>query len=1634
MYRQVEKVDFENLSRELFMKMIHQPKPQHELELNNIPIDEQIDKLMETNDIQTLKDMFDYIIQTPHIGLISPYILKIISLLSQDFDLVTILDSLTQHLNHIDSINPIIDIYLKYIELSKNGMPHEQTKELAKLFSNWIEKLPDLYPLDDLFSTIMDNTLSYFSDEYPSFIHSLIAKNENINLTKKLLLELLKQTVPTRYSFWLISNLFETFHGDEQFIKNIIDILISQLEQTEDIQSRALSIIYHAFQYEADFYRLNDSKFGYTQKVSILYNETEFNFECSFHTFNTTRRLYAAISQRLNISINSFYMKMNEDMNDNIIQFNMPLQILNMKPLQTLKLAIFDINEENLSNESEMIKNESELIKNSEYIKPLFLQHFQDHVDLLWDFLENSKFSEFVFEMLLLYEQFHGDKRKSTFNRNLFSYFKFQTQDYPLQSILLGNCDDPFEFKTMRPVFPTAIKVYTSNELQQNSETNEAIVDTIQFLIDAKFDQVSMAIICSSILKLNMKFTIPKNVLQKGLIECKLQILRDLIMNIVSITESDIETFMSLIDVALIKNNRNHVKEFFECIKKLNMPADTFIPYYKVLEQLEYSHYKDPDEAFICLLELIPVNEETVNLTIDRLFAPPTCRKIAQPFVHTIESWTAALKFLMTPISINRLNILLSNLQIPCVSGSSLSCDFTYKGRNGIYNLGTTCYLNALLQVFNAIQPLSIGLISYDTSELTHFEIELRNILAQLRYVRETVISTASFVETIPNFQNGQQDAIEFMGETFIRQMNHDITDIFHGQTMESICSCSDDQILSENSEDFYILSLPTFANSEGFSMLDQAFKQFFIDEPIVDGYTIEGSTNEHIEAYHHKSIIKWPYCLALQLQRYEFSKTIGGSKLVHCFGFPIEIDPNELNCSKGTVKCDFKYNLVGVVIHQGTADQGHYYAVVEGDDKEWYLCNDKSIVYFDIKELPDFAFGMSEASLDEDISTAYLLFYCRQDMPQMQVKIPSDLEEKLNTMNMNSWPQTIFRNGNFLTYVHELLELELKSKQKAKSFNKDLLYLGFHAFIKIAMCNEEMFDDWNKFLQKLLLSPKNENQIINAVSFFDYINDHVGKSLLQIFNRSASIINILNDFISTAILIPSNNLDLLEIIIQNIDLKCGKKQVLNFAYELIELVCGKSKIDWSENIQQLQSIYQYFLIPITKDLYKNVGNAHSSALNSLLGIYLRLYSRSDEKEINGLSKAISNIFNMNNLNLIATSLKKCSNFDKLIEMYHQRRPDVFFNYQEATPQAKSILKIFSRSKLINMEDENYFDMMINQPFNFPTSFSDLMFSNIDRLRKSYSEKLCLYIEANQAVKNFLNQRIIIHHFSQSNCERIYNLHLSSSVQKNSENAVESTDNDNNEICYSCSNYVVNNSLNCEPFIPEHSEESSVISVVLGFLKKFILLIEQGKEELTVEYTDLLTRLSRSYPQSLSIYFDLISSALQKAGIEKVKSNLIEVLRNIVAANPNVVDQINDNSLSDASDRILSSDIVSNSSIELLSILHQKANGCQLLASCTDFYLANDIDLHGQMLINLLLPPYSLKPPIFNVKNRKPTNVLQSVIALCLIEAWKDSFGQNDESEIDLRIYIKEALQFGPPPDLCALSKPLLAAMKEISE
>jgi hypothetical protein len=142
----------------------------------------------------------------------------------------------------------------------------------------------------------------------------------------------------------------------------------------------------------------------------------------------------------------------------------------------------------------------------------------------------------------------------------------------------------------------------------------------------------------------------------------------------------------------------------------------------------------------------------------------------------------------------------------------------------------------------------------------------------------------------------------------------------------------------------------------------------------------------------------------------------------------------------------DTVYNLVGVVAHVGTLDDGHYFSVVQWAHSDWYFCDDTDVELFDLSSLPRRAFGVCREGAGE-VSVADLLFYARAGMALHKPNIPRDLEVELNSKNQETWPQVIFSSDRFIRYVQDILRNYPQSK--------NALELGILVFIRISIPSE---------------------------------------------------------------------------------------------------------------------------------------------------------------------------------------------------------------------------------------------------------------------------------------------------------------------------------------------------------------------------------------------------------------------------------------------------------------------------------------------------------------------------------------------------------------------------------------------------
>lgn len=114
--------------------------------------------------------------------------------------------------------------------------------------------------------------------------------------------------------------------------------------------------------------------------------------------------------------------------------------------------------------------------------------------------------------------------------------------------------------------------------------------------------------------------------------------------------------------------------------------------------------------------------------------------------------------------------------------------------------------------------------------------------------------------------------------------------------------------------------------------------------------------------------------------------------------------------------KDQFEYELVGVLVHTGTADSGHYYSFIKErkpfckDDqyeRRWYQFNDSTVEIFDPKDIPKQCFGGPECIMQWDPVqqknvtrmfskqyNAYMLFYERRSDSQSIPNNSNDSED----------------------------------------------------------------------------------------------------------------------------------------------------------------------------------------------------------------------------------------------------------------------------------------------------------------------------------------------------------------------------------------------------------------------------------------------------------------------------------------------------------------------------------------------------------------------------------------------------------------------------------------------------------------
>jgi ubiquitin C-terminal hydrolase len=293
----------------------------------------------------------------------------------------------------------------------------------------------------------------------------------------------------------------------------------------------------------------------------------------------------------------------------------------------------------------------------------------------------------------------------------------------------------------------------------------------------------------------------------------------------------------------------------------------------------------------------------------------------------------------------------------------------------GLNNLGSTCYLNSVLQSLLSLDSFVEFFNSVHFTKNQRISLIMANFI--LSYKGSNGVCSPSDIclyvkcnefRIGDRMQHDAEEALNCIIDKLIEEAEAEATQevsselIMSAHSLNSNKSCSLNDIIgggliseiscvqahkSSVNENFIILSLSVVANT-----FEQCIKHFFDPEDISDTYKCENCSEKNSSSKKYLLAHSNPI-LIFHLKRF--------NNLRQKINTPVQI-PHQLTINTTDENSSNKnYRLKALVIHQGGTAGGHYYAKINRGGS-WYIANDSAIQPINETQVND--------------TDAYLLFY----------------------------------------------------------------------------------------------------------------------------------------------------------------------------------------------------------------------------------------------------------------------------------------------------------------------------------------------------------------------------------------------------------------------------------------------------------------------------------------------------------------------------------------------------------------------------------------------------------------------------------------------------------------------------------
>lgn len=363
-------------------------------------------------------------------------------------------------------------------------------------------------------------------------------------------------------------------------------------------------------------------------------------------------------------------------------------------------------------------------------------------------------------------------------------------------------------------------------------------------------------------------------------------------------------------------------------------------------------------------------------------------------------------------------------------------------GYPGLRNLSNTCYLNSLFtQLFmnTGFRRFMLERPIPDTEThqlLSETQVLFANMQGSIRRFvdPQSCVSSIMTYEETPIDIHNQMDVDEFYNLLFDRweaqlpteRDKKTLKSIYGGQLVQQVKSKECEHV-SERMEPFSAIQ----CDIKGKAGLEASL-QAYVDGEIMEGdnkYKCE-TCDRHVDAVKRACLKDIPDNLIFHLKRFDFNlRTLQRSKINDYFPFPSKIDMQPYTIEHLSNPSDNAepdtFELVGVLVHSGTAESGHYYSYIRErpstNTAPWVEFNDDSVTTWDPALMASTCFGGQEyrshydnGHVYEKVYSAYMLFYQRSSSLKreqaelvasgipgpLKFALPSDLEVAIKEEN----------------------------------------------------------------------------------------------------------------------------------------------------------------------------------------------------------------------------------------------------------------------------------------------------------------------------------------------------------------------------------------------------------------------------------------------------------------------------------------------------------------------------------------------------------------------------------------------------------------------------------------------------------